>query len=263
ILSVLVINGNDGSRYPRLTTRDRADHGEFPHMVSIQYRGDHRCGGALISYRHVLTAAHCVHNETEKDFWPHEFVVIVGSTNLANPDIGSLIEVERIGYHPGFTAKPVYPQIPLNDIAVLRLAESIPKHKNIEPVKLPTTLYQEYDGGMQLFVTGFGAAFAEGAPSPYLRKMIVLQVHPQSCQRVYRRPLDVSDMCAISVENFDACPGDSGSPLILRRERLIVGVLSEAPPDGCGSGKPTVYTKVSHHLNFIKSEMQDSSRDVL
>lgn len=33
---------------------------EFPWMVSITRRGNHFCGGTLISRSHVMTAGHCL-----------------------------------------------------------------------------------------------------------------------------------------------------------------------------------------------------------
>ncbi len=43
----------------RVTHGDYATDTEWPWMVSVQYDGEHRCGGTLISERWVLSAAHC------------------------------------------------------------------------------------------------------------------------------------------------------------------------------------------------------------
>ncbi|KAJ8668285.1 hypothetical protein QAD02_009948 [Eretmocerus hayati] len=260
LLCCIIINGtmaqDEIRRYPRLTSTDQARPGQFPYTVSIQFYEMHNCGGALISDRHVLTAAHCVHNETEEDYLPNELSVVVGSTNLTNPNVGTVMDVEYIGYHPAFTFNNVFPQTATNDIAVLRLVGSIPDQNTIKPVALPSSMYEEYDGASHMVVTGFGADSNEGSPSPYMRMMIVLQVDSQSCQRVYDRVLDASHLCVLSVEGFDACPGDSGGPLVLRRKGSIVGVLSEGPSAGCGTGIPNIVTKVSHYLDFIHDEME-------
>ena len=50
--------------FPRIIGGSRAQLGEFPSKVSLQSRsGSHFCGGSLITYNHILSAAHCVVTE--------------------------------------------------------------------------------------------------------------------------------------------------------------------------------------------------------
>lgn len=51
--------------FPAIVGGTPATKGEFPSHVSIQTRtsGKHICGGTLIDYDYVLTAAHCVSND--------------------------------------------------------------------------------------------------------------------------------------------------------------------------------------------------------
>ena len=36
--------------------------GQFPFIVSLQYKNKHNCGGTIISKNHILSAAHCFLN---------------------------------------------------------------------------------------------------------------------------------------------------------------------------------------------------------
>ena len=53
---VFCVSGTDGSRI--VGGRDAAPHSR-PFMASLQVRGGHFCGGALLREDFVLTAAHC------------------------------------------------------------------------------------------------------------------------------------------------------------------------------------------------------------
>lgn len=59
------------------------------------------------------------------------------------------------------------------------------------------------------------------------------------------------NVCTLEPPGEGICGGDSGSPLV--RQGALVGVTSwmRSP---CGSG-PSVYVRVSHHINWINEHM--------
>lgn len=54
--------------------------------------------------------------------------------------------------------------------------------------------------------------------------------------------------------NF-SCEGDSGAPLQIFRNQFahIVGIVSIGI--GCGTGYPTIYTRVAHYVDWIESRV--------
>ena len=52
--------------------------GEYPWMVSLKLRGEHFCGGTLISAKWIMTAAHCVlkYDSTFSSFISSECVFV-------------------------------------------------------------------------------------------------------------------------------------------------------------------------------------------
>jgi len=67
---------------PRISGGEAAHPGKYPWMAAMLDRSNEkwRCGGSLISDRHVLTAAHCVFGMTSRQIY--EIEVRLGETDL-------------------------------------------------------------------------------------------------------------------------------------------------------------------------------------
>lgn len=84
-------------RMRRLVGGQDAIESEFPYQVSLKYYNLHICSGALISNRHVLSAAHCVCGLIDEP--SEELNVYTGSINLKD---GEKHAVKDIKCHPDY-----------------------------------------------------------------------------------------------------------------------------------------------------------------
>lgn len=73
--------------------------GEFPYMVSLRRWNVHVCGGAIISPRHILTAAHCFIGRADAPY-TEGLVVITGAST--NRTIGDVHRAKTVTPHTGF-----------------------------------------------------------------------------------------------------------------------------------------------------------------
>ena len=81
-----VAGGGPGGRRVRVMGGRAAVPGQFPWLVSLQrqqrpqrHRWQHFCAGSLLTTRHVVTAAHCLHNSGQAD-WR----VVAGEHNISS-----------------------------------------------------------------------------------------------------------------------------------------------------------------------------------
>jgi hypothetical protein len=225
--------------------------GLFPFVVRLYASDDVGfCGGVLVSERHVLTAAHCV---ADFRLQPTLLGVGVGKTRTLRRSDGEMYAVQNLTMHPSYDVHKYDAILHGNDVAVLTLRTPVPQ----APVALlddgsywTDDTHPDDDSA---YVVGYGSQTLYGPQSANLQ-MAHLHLHDHAfCKRSLSYDLVDSNGCA-DYQNFDACSGDSGSPLVLahRGALTVVGLVSWGIGE-CGTF-PGVYARIDTSLAFLASQ---------
>ncbi|CAH1791986.1 unnamed protein product [Owenia fusiformis] len=213
----------------------------FPWMVLIDSEG---CGAALISPKHVLTAAHCV------EAMPR----ITLKTGKHDKTRREASEQSRVVYSRNIIMHPDYDGLD-SDIAIIIVDPPIELNNYTQPVLLPTdpVFTDRTLNGKRCQVTGWGRR----AIDDWRGSSVLLEVFlkKETCRLNINDSKQVTNnMFCASKDGKDSCFGDSGGPFMCRDPKTNkwtqYGIVSWGPSDTCGvmSG---VYTKVPHYIDWI------------
>ncbi len=231
-------------RIPLIVGGSVVNHSRYPWMVALVSASDadtssgQFCGGSLIADNWVLTAAHCVEEETARST-----DVLIGQRDLRDNN-GERIGASRIIIHPDYRSLG-YP-----DLALVELESS----SNAQVITLPSRNNPAPNDGELATVTGWGQVSETGPATDLLRETTLPIVDHDTCNRAYNNEIDRDSMVCAGTPSGDkdSCYGDSGGPLFVKRndDYVQAGVVSFG--EECGlANVPGVYARVSSYYDWI------------
>jgi trypsin len=213
--------------------------GAYTHQVALYgstSSTSFTCGGILVAYDIVITAAHCVDSVN---------VAKIGLYYLNNPTGSETISICQKVKQPNG-----------DDIGLLKLCQvsALAQQGTVRTIKLNANPSVP-SVGQVLTVTGWGDTTEGGNISNTLQKVDVNYVSQDTCVAVYG--VNSAEMCAgVTGGGKDSCQGDSGGPLVIGQSAanfVLVGVVSSG--NGCArAGFPGVYNRISSEISWVLSQ---------
>ncbi|XP_071142236.1 trypsin-like [Mytilus edulis] len=239
--SVKIINGSN------------ANIEDHPWMVHIQIRRNESanfttfCGGAIIDKSWVLTAAHC--NLINSGGPAKNMRVAAGSSFLSQMKVK--IPVKKYYEHEKF-----YLFAFENDLILLQLQKPLKFGSTINKIDIDTEIGKNYTGDM-CTITGWGDTDINlgGNYPDRLQVLSMPVVSNEYCgiKHFISKTYLNNILCLQDKEKKDSCEKDSGGPVVCSKK--LVGALSYGVNGPCDGFLPSVYTRISAYLDWIKDKM--------
>lgn len=215
-----------------------------PYMVSVQSKGVHTCGGALLNPRWVLTAAHCIPESADVS----RMMVVVGLHRLQERRNAQSFAIRSACPHPGYDSQTME-----DDLLLLQLEGKVKRSKRQRPIAL---LRREPAVGTVCSLAGWGGRRGLEAALQEL-EVAVLDTRMCNNSRFWNGDLTPSMICFEGRGRGEApTRGDSGSPLVCGRPAAVAGVMSFSSRNPTDPLKPPVATSAVKHHAWIRRTLR-------
>ena len=218
------------------------------------------CSGSILDSLHVLTAAHCVFQDSGAVASPTAFEVEAGISNFNQPlatDAEQDRGVSSLRVHPGYVQNGSPGP---DDVAVLALSAPLDlSGPAVQAVALPTP-GAAIAAGTTLSFAGFGRETNGTDPDGSLNSIAAVASEPGSCGTFLNTVVPNDDAVAFCASSPAAtiCNGDSGGGLVTTTTPPVLVGVAEAATTECQTGVPSLYMQVSapEILQFIQGNDQ-------
>ncbi|XP_058457226.1 brachyurin-like [Malaya genurostris] len=248
--SLQKLRGTNAASDSRVVNGKEAKPGQFPYQALVlsyfENGSGGLCGGTLLTQNYVMTAAHCVFKRTV----PTHGTVTLGVHNRhVEEETQQRINHGSVNVHPNYTASYLR-----NDIATIRLSTPAVFNEFVQPIDLPAISDTRRFSGFTGIISGFGRTTSDSPVSDvvmYTTNPIMTNANCLSAFHSYS--IQPQNICLSGNIGRSVCNGDSGGPLAVRENNrtIQVGVASFIHWNGCGSGYPSGFARVSYFLNWI------------
>ncbi|XP_018425980.1 PREDICTED: azurocidin [Nanorana parkeri] len=229
VLWVCQVNG--GSYRTEIVGGREARPNSHPYIASLQFRGQHFCGGSLVAPQFLMTAAHCLSGMN-----PSQVTVVLGAHSLSsNEESRQTFRISQV-FENGFN-----PQTLQNDILILRLDRAASLNSRVNVVNLPR-VNETVPAGTQCVTSGWGRLGTQARIPELLQELNVTVTSGDLC-----RP---NNICTgVFMRQAGICFGDSGGPLVCNG---VIQGISSFIIRSCGSGvAPDFFARVALFRDFI------------
>jgi secreted trypsin-like serine protease len=248
---------------------DPATLGQFPYQVGIVLNNfvpyaarGFQCSGVLVTNAWVLTAGHCLDDNSQ----PADIEVYFGHLKLSEsdqPNCNCWSIVAEIKRYPNYKVIGTqYGQIIEGDAALLRIDPPLSAGPNVAPIPIveSTSAASIVKPGLAT-IAGWGKSTTTvNSLSDALLYGTVKVTPDATCINSFSKGTIMPDMLCANPYPSSACQGDSGGPLLMRGQSAdghtmtdyVAGLVSWGYPLGaCPPMKPTIYSRVSAFSDWI------------
>ena len=266
--------GAQGSK-TRIYNGDVATQNDFPFQCQLyktrQTNTIPLCSASILSPLFLLTAGHCLVEEAQ---------TLATVYALVESETGGLVPSTQIHVHENYYESVDQSGFLLNDIGLVYLSKPVLFDASFRPICIHDTSMQDmFDNEEGLIVAGYGGGDT-------LKKAIFNVKDDSECESQSDNQMEATVMtfdngtvildtwqnkfCAgsISSEQAATCAGDSGAPLMIELNELIlgkltvkyglVGIVSVGAKVCSNDQLPTIFTDVHSYSDWIANKIDET-----